>query len=193
MLQGYLDLHPELHERGVITSYAGFSYNLLEFTPEMVNKSFIIESLSKIHRYNGQYESVEGYSVAQHCVMMAESILLVTGDPNQAREALWHDGSEAYTGDMVRPLKHILGDAFSEIETTIEKAISDVLDIRYPYSPIVKEVDMNICQYEITFLLNPPSQETKMRVWTVLEAKNEFTKMENRLLELIKIKEKING
>lgn len=68
-------------------------------------------------RYGGQVKRF--YSVAEHCYWVSKYV------PEQhAREALVHDSSEAYIGDMIRPLKHqpeMI--AFRTAEEAIERAV----------------------------------------------------------------------
>lgn len=49
------------------------------------------------------------YSVAQHAVHAADLVLERTGDTMKALMALHHDDSEAYLGDIIRPLKERSG------------------------------------------------------------------------------------
>lgn len=68
-------------------------------------------SLSMQCRYNGHVNRF--YSVADHCNKIVEHILedktLSDDDQfNAARLALLHDATEAYIGDMVKPLKIIM-------------------------------------------------------------------------------------
>lgn len=59
----------------------------------------IAHHLSMTCRYGGAVQRF--YSVAEHSVLVS---LFVA--PEYAKEALLHDASEAYVGDLIRPLKH---------------------------------------------------------------------------------------
>lgn len=59
----------------------------------------IAHGLSNICRYGGQCN--RHYNVAQHCVYVSYNCL-----PENALNGLLHDGSEAYLGDVPRPIKH---------------------------------------------------------------------------------------
>lgn len=60
------------------------------------------EMLARITRFNG---AVPGgiYSVAQHCVMMADAVIDETGDAELAALALLHDAHEFIWGDIITP------------------------------------------------------------------------------------------
>jgi|SRR5665647_1996660 len=61
----------------------------------------IAHSLGLQCRYNGHVK--EFYSVAEHCVLMSRAVSY-----DNALWALLHDATEAYVGDMIRPLKKFM-------------------------------------------------------------------------------------
>ena len=192
-LHGYLKtVGEEFHRAGATTTANGEMFNLLEFTPAMVSENFIINALAKIHRYNGQNPETIGYSVAQHSYLMAEACLLVTGNPFLAWDCLWHDGSEAYTGDIVRPLKNLIREVFGDLELFIEKTIAEVIGTSFPLPPEVKNIDMNICEYEITHILNPETDIERFDIWEVEKSIKMFKSMRARLKRLMQIKNQVN-
>jgi hypothetical protein len=76
----------------------------------------IANSLSHICRFAGHTRHF--YSVAQH------SLLVAALAPDELKkEALMHDAAEAYTGDVIKPLKNKLGEKFATIETIFTAAI----------------------------------------------------------------------
>ena len=79
----------------------------------------------------------EFYSVAQHSVLVSQMV------PEQ--DALWgllHDAAEAYTGDLIRPLKHRPElRPFLEVEASIETVIAEAYDVPLGHSAI-KEADV---------------------------------------------------
>lgn len=83
-------------------TYTGRAFRPFEATADDIDPVDIAHSLSLTCRYNGHVSRF--YSVAEHCVLMAEHFS-AAGDRKNALWALLHDAAEAYIGDMVRPLK----------------------------------------------------------------------------------------
>ncbi len=81
-----------------ILTRSGRKFDLANPTADMVDTADLAHSLSMQCRFNGHTSSF--YSVAQHCLLVAE---LVPEEHKLA--ALLHDATEAYVGDLVRPLK----------------------------------------------------------------------------------------
>lgn len=81
----------------------GIQFDLAKPSADMVNTADIAHSLSMQCRFNGH--TSEFYSVAQHCCLVAD---LVPAEHQLA--ALLHDATEAYVGDLVRPLKEGMRD-----------------------------------------------------------------------------------
>lgn len=73
----------------------------------------IAHSLALQCRYNGHCN--EFYSVAEHSVLIARELYMQTGDKNLALKGLLHDATEAYLGDIPRPIKQ-LWPGFKELE-----------------------------------------------------------------------------
>jgi len=96
--------------------YSGKKFWTLDPKPEEVDINDIAHSLALQCRFNGHTNSF--YSIAQHSVLVSKIV-----NPKQALAALFHDASEAYTGDLISPLKRFLPPVFKEIEKKIESAI----------------------------------------------------------------------
>lgn len=84
--------------------------------PEDICITDIAFPLGMICRFGGQRKHF--YSVAQHTLLVTQ---LAGGRLNRA--AKLHDASEAYIGDVIKPLKHILGDAYKVLEDKWTAAI----------------------------------------------------------------------
>lgn len=76
----------------------------------------IAHGLGRVCRFAGHTNRF--YSVAEHCVHVARLVPVEHG-----RAALLHDASEAFIGDVTRPLKALLPD-YRAIEQRIEDAIA---------------------------------------------------------------------
>lgn len=84
--------------------------------PEEVSGQDIVRGLSKICRFGSA--CVEFYSVAQHSCLVADCV------PSEYEaDALLHDASEAYIGDIVRPIKQWLDGALYPTISSIENGI----------------------------------------------------------------------
>lgn len=99
----------------------------------------IAHGLSNTCRYSGQCRRF--YSVAEHCLHVSDLA------KDHALEALLHDASEAFIGDVTRPLKQLLPQ-YKQIEANVECAIFDRFGINYPMSPEVKAADLRVLAAE---------------------------------------------
>ncbi|MBK8200707.1 MAG: phosphohydrolase [Acidobacteria bacterium] len=111
--------------------------------PEDVSIADIASALAKTARFNGH--TFEFYSVAQHSGIVADTVK----DARYKREALLHDAAEAYTGDLIRPIKVQPGLAgFREIEERIERVIAERFGLIYPWPGEIKEADLLVLYTE---------------------------------------------
>lgn len=97
-------------------------------------------SLSKICRYNGHGN--EFYSVAEHCLILAE-YALEHYDETIALHMLLHEAAEPYIGDHVSPVKNYCPQ-IRELEHPIMEVACFKFGLQYPFPAIVKELDTRI-------------------------------------------------
>ena len=116
----------------------------------------IAHALGLICRYGGHVNRF--YSVAEHCVLMSYAVA-----PENALWALLHDATEAYVGDMVRPLKNMMP-AYREAEDRLMVVICDRFGIGYSCPAEVKAADTRILLDERAALMAPAPQS-----WRSLE------------------------
>jgi hypothetical protein len=119
-----------------IESFTSLKVDLLDPKPEMITIEDIAHSLSQLCRFTGHTKYF--YSVGQHSLL--GSHLVPTED------ALWfllHDASEAYAGDMNRPLKHFskAGVYYQEVEKKLMSVICTKFGLSQEEPPSVKVVD----------------------------------------------------
>lgn len=134
---------------GNFTTFTGIMFNPINPEIYMVNIKDICHSLSNVCRFGGHVS--EFYSVAQHSVHVSQIC-----DPEDALAGLMHDASEAYIGDMVRPLKYTDSmQPFREIELNLEKIIAKRFGINNPMPPSVKAADDVLVVAEALRLFNP--------------------------------------
>src|SRR5665647_459628 len=111
----------------------------------------IAHSLGLQCRYNGHVR--EFYSVAEHCVHMSCFV-----SPKNALWALLHDATEAYVGDMIRPLKKFMPDyvkAEDEVMLVIAQkyGLAGELAIRADMPDDVRDADNRILLTERNALM----------------------------------------
>jgi len=99
-------------------------------SPEDVRIEDITHALSLVCRFGGHCR--EFYSVAQHSVIVAD--ILREADPFDYQLQMYgllHDASEAYIGDVVRPLKRSL-QLYRDIEAITQETILRGLGLPQP-------------------------------------------------------------
>jgi 5'-deoxynucleotidase YfbR-like HD superfamily hydrolase len=101
----------------------------------------IAYALSNIVRFGGQMDCA--YTVAQHSVLVA---MLAPDDLKF--EALMHDAAEAYIGDVIKPLKVMLGESYASIERKMEAAIFSHFNISSERVKLVKPYDIEAIEIE---------------------------------------------
>lgn len=165
--------------RGVFLTHAGSEIDILHFRVKDVNVEEIAHSLALICRYGGHCRTF--YSVAQHAVLVAK-YLEEAGHPNEVvLQGLHHDDTEAYLGDVIRPLKMLLPN-YQEIEEGFEVKIAKAFKLSHPYHPAVKEADMAIFRQEVEDVKWDEQDDPVIVPWTWGRAKREYLKAHERLM-----------
>ncbi len=110
------------------------------FHPECkdINLEVIAIALSRIMRFFGQTK----LSVAQHSVNMAR-IFIFIGELEYAKQALLHEISEAFMGDLASPLKRAFP-MYKDIEERLIKKAFGCFKLSYPMAVEVHELDKEI-------------------------------------------------
>ncbi|MFO1150980.1 MAG: metal-dependent phosphohydrolase [Alsobacter sp.] len=119
-----------------ILLYSGTYFDFLDPERSDLTIEDIAHGLSNICRFAGQCHRF--YSVAQHCVHMAD-----LAEPPNGYAALMHDALESVVGDVSRPLKDLLPD-YRAIEARCEAAIFRRFAVPSPLPPEVKMLDMRM-------------------------------------------------
>ena len=135
--------------------HSGRAFYPLEAKPEDIDIRDIAHALGMVCRYGGH--CLHFYSVAEHSVILSWTV-----DPQHALWGLLHDASEAYIGDVVRPLKHKLPD-YLEAEERLMDAIAIKFGLEGPMPDQVKEHDTRIVVDEIAQIMAPS------KPWPALE------------------------
>lgn len=117
-----------------IITRTGKRVDLLEPSASMIDPRDIAHSLGMQCRFNGHTKAF--YSVAQHCNIVADLV------PEQFQlEALLHDATEAYVGDLVGPLKQALPE-YRQVEHHIWHAICHRFDVDPVLPPCIHDADL---------------------------------------------------
>jgi uncharacterized protein len=98
-----------------IVTASGTRFYFHDMAANNINIEEIATSLSNICRFGGHCGAF--YSVAQHSVMVSHLV-----SKEHALAALLHDATEAYVGDMVRPLKRQMH-KYKEVERIVGRLI----------------------------------------------------------------------
>jgi len=159
---------PLLQLDGHINTYSGKKLNLLDPQPEQICIRDIARGLSYNSHFGGQ--TPKFFSIAQHCLLVCELMEPNLGNnPNLMMLGLLHDASEAYLGDMLKPLKVMLPE-FQKIENHMMSVILKKYSLDVEMLPIIKEADKlaQRLEYE-AFYKNGP-----MRYWSPDAARLKF-------------------
>lgn len=103
--------------KGMFDTQSGITIDLLYPTVEMISTDDIASALCNIGRFGGH---ATGDSVGLH------SILVAALCPSRLKlEGLMHDSPEYCLGDVIKPLKNILGKVYTDLEDRFMKVISE--------------------------------------------------------------------
>lgn len=116
----------------------GQIFRILDPNPKLIQPDILAHALGFLCRWTGHCKVF--FSVAQHCVLVSKIV-----PPELALQGLLHDASEAFVGDISRPLKAVMEDiapgVLSGIEERIHVAIAERFGSGYPHDPLIHEAD----------------------------------------------------
>lgn len=131
---------------------SGRMVNPLEMTVDDVDLGDIAHALSLVCRYGGH--ASRHYSVAEHSLLVERLVRSEGGDPEMCLWALLHDASEAYLGDVIRPLKRLT--AFTEyrvVESRVQAVICEKFGLAFQMPEAVKNADNRLLANEAAVLM----------------------------------------
>lgn len=129
------------NNKAFITTIGGKKFDPTSPELEDIDVEDIAHSLSLICRANGHFR--EFFSVARHCINCAREAEARGYTARMRLLCLLHDATEAYIGDMTRPLKRQLPD-YCACEERLYADILAALGIPAPTAEetvLVKEID----------------------------------------------------
>jgi 5'-deoxynucleotidase YfbR-like HD superfamily hydrolase len=122
-------------------TYTGRYIDVFNMNIEDIDILDIAHSLALTTRWNGH--SKEPYSIAEHCVWMAERATTI----ETKMEALLHDASEAYIVDVPTPIKKRMPE-YLLLEEKIMSLVAKKFGFSFPMSYEVKKLDRQALEFE---------------------------------------------
>ena len=143
--------------RKLILTYAGRAIDPMRATEDDIDLTDIAHSTANLCRYTGHVRKF--YSVAEHSVRVSEYIERETGSISLALTGLMHDASEAYLGDVARPVKdnNEVGRLYKLAEDKLMKLISKKFGTEWPLPEIVGFADYVLLRTEQRDLMPYPN------------------------------------
>jgi hypothetical protein len=123
-----------------IATFTGRTLDLADPDPALICVADIAHHLSNVCRFSGGPARL--YSVAEHACLVHD-LAVMTDGPWWAAAALFHDGHEAFLGDIVTPLKPLLGPAYHSLAQRMDAAIATALGLNATdfTDPVIKAAD----------------------------------------------------
>jgi uncharacterized protein len=126
-----------------MTTYTGKTVNPLDLRPEDIDVADIAHALACVNRFAGH--AIKPISVAQHSVYVSRLL----EDTLWARQALFHDASEAYLGDVTKWLKHSEAMAgYRVAEDRAQRVIFEAFHIEPEMHYLVEKADKLMVRFE---------------------------------------------
>lgn len=141
-----------MSDHGWIQTRSGRKFNFLAMAPEDVVIEDIAHALSNLCRFGGHCKRF--YSVAEHSLLVSRIL-----PPEYALTGLLHDATEAYVVDLPRPLKQLIGEAYTDIEGAVWEVIARRYDLPIVLPPAIKEADNAVLLAEKAQLMDDPPVE----------------------------------
>lgn len=104
---------------------SGRRLDLLDPSPLDIEIEDIAHGLAFVARWNGQTKGDWPYSVAEHSLLVEEIFAAAAPDPcpRWRLAALLHDAPEYVIGDMISPVKAVLGDGYGALDARLAAAV----------------------------------------------------------------------
>lgn len=150
-----------------ITTFTGKLFNFLEPDPDSICIEDIAHGLAYENRFANQ--GICHYSVAQHSLLVEQNVPFSgkwkrsVADVVKLRLiALLHDATEAYLGDMAKPLKRVIPQ-YQAIEEKVHRAIAKRFKLASSVMPAsVKAADAQLFANEWASFMRPLGSDAKL-------------------------------
>lgn len=126
----------------------------------MFNVKTIMKTLDNINRFNGR--GIYQVTVLQHSWYVSQIVKMIGCNDYFIMGGLCHDFSEAFVGDMIRPVKDMCPD-FALVEREVQHQIGANMPSGAIFSSEVREADMialrfeaAYCGFDVTYWDLPP-------------------------------------
>lgn len=157
-----------------VQTASGRAFDLLTPRAEDVVVTDISRGLARLSRFSGATNGMEGYSVAQHSVLVADILAAWGAPPFIVREGLLHDAPEAYYGDITSPVQRAIRRLFMReleslgyaedrgatdpvrvLKSIVDPIVRAALDLPLDETPLVKRADLVALAIERRDLMAP--------------------------------------
>ena len=134
---------------GTLRTLTGKKFNIFEPRPEMIDIRDIASGLANKGHFSGL--TPRYFSIAEHSILVCDEFSFWNNEqPDSVKLlALLHDASEAYIGDMIKPLKVHMPD-FVRLEDGIMNVIAQRFDLDLAKMPVIKSSDLLVQDWEFS-------------------------------------------
>lgn len=131
---------------GSMKTRSGKKLDILNPQPDQIDILDIAAGLAYKPHFSGQ--TPKFFSIAQHSIMVTDAIFF-----DLKRIALLHDASEAYLGDIIKPLKVMLPE-FQRIEKNLMFVIFQKFNLDIDLLNDIKQADKSVQEVEYAAFYN---------------------------------------
>lgn len=140
--------HPLTQYDGMINTPSG-KISLTHPDREQININDIAAGLANKCHFSGQVDPSMYFSIADHSMLVTQLVSKDSKNPYLLFSALLHDASEAYLGDMIKPLKVLDGmELFRKMERELTLCIFDACAIATIHINKIKSYDLKAQEIE---------------------------------------------
>jgi 5'-deoxynucleotidase YfbR-like HD superfamily hydrolase len=147
---------------------SGRRLHLLDPSPIDLNLQDLVTGISRVNRWCGQTVGEVGFNVAHHSIVVERILgeMVWPAAPLEPRRwALAHDLAEAVYGDIVTPVKAVLGEPYRELERRLDGALCRAIGfergVRAEWRKAVKTADRIAAVTEAVRLANWSEAEAR--------------------------------